>query len=185
MSSSSSTSKVNSQVNQAINAFIAGAFEDEKTSLVEVEIPPVILAPFICNPPSLRLIDFIKFLGPSFVAEDEVERSRAVVLLSLLVTTLATNHSSATNLLFDKQATTTLANFFSSKIEDGNVVAANLAQSSNSQTEMIPGSAPEYRRKKYPIGTEMLVASIRALTALAKMKGFASEAAKVTTQRCV
>jgi DNA repair/transcription protein MET18/MMS19 len=182
-SSSSSPSALPVEVGRAITAFLAGAYEDEKTSLVEVTLPPAILAPFITSPPSLRLVDLIKNLGSSFTSEDEIERSRAVVLLSLLVTALASDHPSSSSSLFDKQATTTLAHFFASKLEDGNVVAGNVAKNTNAITEIVPGSAPESRRKKYPPGTEMLVTSVRALTALATMEKFASEAAKVTTER--
>ncbi|UZJ54019.1 hypothetical protein CBS101457_003339 [Exobasidium rhododendri] len=181
-SSLASSSVLSAEVGQAITAFLAGAYEDEKVSLVEVTLPPAILSPFIANPPSLRLVDLIKNLGSSFTAEDEMERSRAVVLLSLLVTTLVSEHSSSSSVLFDKQATTTLAKFFASKLEDGNVVADSIAKTTNAITEIVPGSAPEARRKKYPPGTEMLVTSIRALTALAKLEKFASEAAKVTTE---
>jgi hypothetical protein len=182
-SSSASTSSLPAEVAQSITAFLAGAYEDEKTSLVEVDAPPALLAPFTSTPPSLRLVDLIKYLGSSLTSEDEVERSRAVVLLSLIVTTLLSDHPSTHSTLFDKQATTTLSLFFASKIEDGNTVAASIAQSSNAKTQLVPGSAPEYRRKKYPQGSEMLVASIRALTSLAKLDKFASEAAKATTER--
>jgi hypothetical protein len=182
-SGSSTSSSLPAEVVQATTAFLAGAYEDEQTSLVEVDAPPAILAPFTSTPPALRLVDLIKHLGTSLTSEDEVERSRAVVLLSLIVTSLISDHPSTYSTLFDKQATTTLSLFFASKIEDGNTVAGSIAQSSNAKTQIVPGSAPEYRRKKYPKGSEMLVASIRALTSLSKLDKFASEAAKATAER--
>ena len=179
-SSSSSSSLLPVEASQSVTAFLAGAYEDERTSLVEVALPDAILSPLVAKPPLLRLVDLIKHLGPSFTAEDEVERSRAVVLLSLVVTSIASLDVALASTLLDKQTTTTLAHFFASKIEDGNVVAASIAQRTNDKTDVVPGSAPEYRRKKYPPGTEMLVAAVRALTALARQSGFASEAAKTT-----
>lgn len=184
--SSSSSLALPLEASQAITAFLAGAYDDDKVSLVEVDAPAAILSPFTSTPPSLRLIDLIKHLGPSLTSEDEMERSRAVVLLSLIVINLSSDlTSSKLSTLFDKQATLTLSTFFASKIEDGNTVASNIAQSNNAKTETIPGSAPEYKRKKYPQGTEMLVASIRALISLAKQEKFASEAARATAERCV
>lgn len=184
MSATASSSALPVEATQAVTAFLAGAFEDEKTSLSEIEsAPDGLLSPYLKSPPSIRLVDLIKHLGASLTSEDEMERSRAVVLLSLVVTNLIASGSSNITTLFDKQATTTLAHFFASKIEDGNTVANSIAQSSNAKTEIIPGSAPEYRRKRFPLGTEMLIASIRALTALAKLTGFASEATKVTAEK--
>ncbi|PWN32442.1 uncharacterized protein FA14DRAFT_73990 [Meira miltonrushii] len=189
-----SSSSVPDETAQAMNAFIQTTEEEEQQdllpgnpttkSIVESTLPEVITAPWLKPSQSgqrLRLVEAVRFLGPALVAEDERQRLRAVVLLSLLITTLIEDES-ARKALFDKQAITTLTTFFASKIEDGNTVAANIAQSMNARTEVIPGSAPEYRRKKYPPGTEMLVSSLRALLAMSKLEGFASEAAKATTE---
>ncbi|MCO5588068.1 hypothetical protein L7F22_042023 [Adiantum nelumboides] len=189
-----SSSSVPDETAQAMNAFIQTTEEEEQQdllpgnpttkSIVDSTLPEVITAPWL--KPSqdgqrLRLVEAVRFLGPALIDEDERQRLRAVVLLSLLITTLIEDET-ARLALFDKQAITTLTTFFASKIEDGNTVASNIAQSLNAKTEVIPGSAPEYRRKKYPPGTEMLVSSLRALLAMSKLEGFASEAAKVTTE---
>lgn len=180
-----SSSKVPDESAQAMAAFIQGAYDEEGadgvggTSLVDVKLPDVIAQPWAQG--HVRLVEAVRSLGPALTTEDEVQRSRAVVLLSLLVTTLIGDPSSLA--VFDKQATTTLATFFASKIDDGNIVAGNIAQARNASTALVPGSAPEFRRRKFPPGTEMLVAALRALSALSKLDAFASEAAKVTADK--
>lgn len=189
-----SSSSVPDETAHAMNAFIQTNEEEERQdllpgnpltkSIVDSTLSEEITAPWLKASQSgqrLRLVEAVRFLGPALTAEDERHRLRAVVLLSLLITTLIEDEPARTS-LFDKQAITTLTTFFASKIEDGNTVAANIAQSLNAKTEVVPGSAPEYRRKKYPPGTEMLVSSLRALLALSKLDGFASEAAKITTE---
>lgn len=179
-----SSSRIPDETAHAFTSFIDGADDDPQKPMVEVTLPEVMTAPWRASEGHRKLVEAVKFLGPALTSEEEMRRLRAVVLLSLLVTTLAEDDNVRPR-LFDKQAITTLAAFFASKIEDGNTVAGTIAQTHNPLTEPVPGSAPESRRKKFPPGSEMLVAALQALLALSKLDGFASEAAKVTADNLV
>jgi DNA repair/transcription protein MET18/MMS19 len=172
------------QAHEAIEGFIGGDALPSNASLVDAELSEEIVRPWQSG--QRKLVEAVKMLGPHLTSDNEQIRLRAVTLLSLLVIKLANGQDAAIKQkTFDKQAITTFAAFFAQKIEDGNTVAGNIAQSLNASTPLEPESAPEARKRKYPIGSEMLVSSIKALYELSKMDGFASEAAKLTADSLV
>jgi len=183
-SNSSSSSTPNSlEIQQTLRAFFSGAFKDS----IE-KVPSRILSSIQSN--QLTLFQLIRQLGEQLTSEDEELRSKAVELLSDLVLALTEKEkgseieSSVEQL--DRQAVRTLSSFFSSKLQDGETVAASISQKYNSTTAPVPASAPSTRqlpRDGIPFGTEMLAASLKALIRLAARKEFGAESAKEVAER--
>lgn len=175
--SNSDTSAVQTQVQQSLRAFFSGAYKDDQA---QSRIPTSVLNPIQSN--QFSLLQLIRSLGEQLTSEDEELRSKAVNLLSdiLLQVTQDDEHSTTTSHL-DRQSTRTLSTFFSSKIQDGELVAASISQKLNSSSAPVPESAPSHRqlgRDGVPVGSEMLASSLKALIRLASRKEFGAESAK-------
>lgn len=176
-SESSQTQKPTSyeDVVQAIRAFVAEAFEPG-------QLPAPVSQALVTR--SVTLLQMIKALGEYLTAEDEKTRSRGVELLAQIVidfapsSTVPEQKQTLERSLLDPQAVRTLTAFLTEKLEDGSNVAASIAKSTNSADKVVPGSAPSFRFKAIPEGTEMLSCTIRALTLLSQLGGFGSEQTK-------
>jgi hypothetical protein len=107
-----------------------------------------------------------------------------------------TSSAGSTKPLFDKQSVLTLSTFFSSKLEDGELVAAELAKRYNASTAPVQATAGWAKQateggarvgdKRWlggtvPRGTEMLAASVVALQRLVALDTCGVEAAKTIT----
>ncbi|CAO1627900.1 unnamed protein product [Jaminaea pallidilutea] len=160
---------------QAVRSYLAGVFEPGS-------LPPPLAQ--VLTSRTLSLLQLIKILGEVLTSEDERERSKGVELLAQVVIDLApapeTGVAAPASHPFDRQVVRTLAAFFAEKLNDGSVVAESIARSSNSAEKVVPGSAPSYRFKTIPEGTEMLACSLRALHRLALLDGFGSEQTRNT-----
>ncbi|KDN49952.1 hypothetical protein K437DRAFT_267377 [Tilletiaria anomala UBC 951] len=163
----------------------------------------------------ISLLDLIKHMRDSLTSDNPEIRSLAVQLLSLVVTTFApvkdllpTSEASSTEAgeivngkpLFDKQAILTLVTFFSSKLEDGEIVAAEIARKLNASTSTTPASAGWSRQaaeggaregdKRWlgglvPRGSEMLAAGLVALQRLICLDSCGSEAARTVAEALI
>lgn len=170
-----SSSDATEAAKQAIRAYVAEAFEPGS-------LPPPLSEALRSG--SVKLLDLVKLLGEYLTSEDERIRSKGVELLAHIVIDLAPVHADQREQeskhanLFDRQAVRTLTAFLAEKLEDGTNVATSIAKASNSADKVVPGSAPSYRFKAIPEGTEMLACSIKALTLLSRLDGFGSEQTK-------
>lgn len=165
---------------KAVQAYIAQAYEAGT-------LPPPLLAAFQSS--SLTLLQLIRILGEYLTSEEERVRSRGVELLSQVIVDLAPGEKEGADgsiapipTLFDRQAVRTLTIFLADKLEDGSNVAALIAKETNASDKVTPGSAPSYRFKAIPEGTEMLACSLKALKKLARLDGFGSGEAKAVAQ---
>lgn len=134
----------------------------------------------------LSLLGLIRILGPHLTDEDEAQRGRAIRLLAIVVIDLAPASTALATAvqtkLFERQATLTLAAFFASKLEDAAIIADNVARAGNAAAPIVPGSVA-HRLKGIPDGAEALAAVTEALTKLAALDVFGSEAAKQVAER--
>ena len=147
---------------QAVQAYIGKAYEPG-------QLPPFLSTSLRSG--SLPLLALIRILGDYLTSEDERIRSQGVQLLAQVVLDL----SESERHLFDKQTVKTLSAFFAEKVQDASNVAASIARATNSSDKVVPATAPSYRVKAIPEGTEMLTATLQALTKLVHLDGFGSE----------
>lgn len=165
---------------QAVQAYIGKAFEPG-------QLPPTLSESLQSG--ALSLLQLIRILGEYLTSEDEQIRSMGVELLAQVVLDLAPDSANVSGAasphLFDKQTVKTLANFFAEKLEDGSNVAASIARSTNSADKVVPATAPSYRFKAVPEGSEMLASALQALTKLAHLDGFGNEQTKTVASAVI